>query len=174
MAGKCSSTCRRSPPLSFLQTSTEECFRHDAAANETRRGQMTMTSTDTETNTHTHMHTHPYRGTERPECTKAFLHMLTPITEPQMSIYHIHSAFNKVSSIRGRDDSWPASVPSIVPTGDLFPLIHLLQSLAQPAHFCPNGRSVDPETPEIAKLYSWLQIWWQILNWEAQVPIHIS
>jgi len=25
---------------------------------------------------------------------------------------------NKVSSVMGRDDSWPAAVPSVVPTGD--------------------------------------------------------
>jgi len=36
----------------------------------------------------------------------------------------------------GRDDSWPATVPSVVPTGDCSHWsIHLIHSQVQPAHF---------------------------------------
>jgi len=33
---------------------------------------------------------------------------------------NIPPAVNKVTSVMGRDDSWPATVPSVVPTGDCF------------------------------------------------------
>jgi len=34
------------------------------------------------------------------------------------SLVDSQSKFNKVSSVMGRDDSWPASVPGVVPTGE--------------------------------------------------------
>jgi len=43
---------------------------------------------------------------------------------------------NKVSSVVGHDDSWPATVPSVVPTGHCSRSLH---SQSQPAHFCVNA-----------------------------------
>jgi len=52
--------------------------------------------------------------------------------------------------------------------------VYSLHSLAQPAHFCLNGRSANPETPKLAERYFRSRIWWQILKREAQVPIRVS
>jgi len=82
---------------------------------------------------------------------------------------------NKVSSVMGCDDSWPATVPSVVVFSFtfseavhttmytmkqavpvecldwwLFPLIH---SLGQLPHFYLNGWSANPETPKMAEPY---------------------
>jgi len=62
---------------------------------------------------------------------------------------------NKVSPVMRRDDSWPATVPRVMPTGDcsLWSIHYTMQlhSLAEPAVFCLNGRSANPETPKMAK-----------------------
>jgi len=42
------------------------------------------------------------------------------------------------------------------------------------AHFCLNGRSTNPETPKMGKLYFRSLILWQILNQQAQFPIRVS
>jgi len=39
---------------------------------------------------------------------------LTPFT----ASFSLVAITDKVSSVMGRDDSWPATVPSVVPTGD--------------------------------------------------------
>jgi len=100
---------------------------------------------------------------------------------------------NKVSSVMGLVDSWPATVSSVVvfffsfmklcirqykqavPVECLdwwlFPLIH---SLGKLPHFCLNGQSSNPETPKIAKPYFRSRSWWQILNREARIPIRVS
>jgi len=88
---------------------------------------------------------------------------------------HADAMKNKVSSIMWRDDSW--AVRHGAQCGAdwwLFPLIHLLDSQGQPAHFGLNGRSANLETPKMAEPYFRSWMWWQILNWEAKDSIRIS
>jgi len=107
--------------------------------------------------------------------------------------------WNKILYVVGRDDSWPATVPSVIVFSFsfreavhttmqtmyttkqavqvecldwwLFPLIH---SLGQLPHFYLNGWSANPETPKMVELYFQSWIWWQILNQEARIPIRLS
>jgi len=63
----------------------------------------------------------------------------------------------------GRDDSWLATVPSLI-----------VFSFSEPtAHFSLNGQSANLETPKIVELYFRSQIWWQIPNQETRIPIRI-
>jgi len=53
-----------------------------------------------------------------------------------------------VSSVMGRDDSWPATVPSVVPTADCSHWsIHYIHKANQP-NFCLNWQSANPENPK--------------------------
>jgi len=72
--------------------------------------------------------------------------------------FNSNFVFNKLSPVMGRDNSWPATVTSVVtvPTGPF-----AIFTIAQPAHFCLSGRSANPETPKMAEPYFRSQIWWQ-------------
>jgi len=81
---------------------------------------------------------------------------------------------NNVSSIMGCDDSWPATMPSVVPTGDCSHWsTHYIHKANRP-HFYLNGQSAKLETPKMAKPYFQSWIWWQILKWEAYLHFIVT
>jgi len=107
--------------------------------------------------------------------------------------------WNKVSSVMERDNRWPATVPSVVVSSFSFSeavhttmhtmyatkqavpvecldwwLLPQIYSLSQLPHCCLNGWSANPETPKMVELYFRSQIWWQILNMKAHIPIQVS
>jgi len=63
----------------------------------------------------------------------------------------------------GRDDS--CHVAQCDADWSLFPLIH---SQIQPAHFCLNGQSANPETPKMAEPYFRLQIDGRFRIWKPK------
>jgi len=101
-------------------------------------------------------------------------HFRPVITPAKVTKYLVNKTFqqeapsNKVSSVIGRDDSWPATVPSVVPSYSLCNWHHLCNVQYQVSSVIGRDDSWPATVPSVVPSYS-LRNWHHLCNVQYQV-----